>query len=94
MTRALTCRHYDMRRECRSVDEFEKVDRISEGTYGVVYRAREKATGKSRRREVAWAPLASRRGVPRTREGYRGSRIEVRYARKAASFMATRKAID
>jgi serine/threonine protein kinase len=27
------------------VDEFEKVDRISEGTYGVVYRAREKATG-------------------------------------------------
>jgi len=38
--------HYDMRRECRSVDEFEKVDRISEGTYGVVYRAREKATGR------------------------------------------------
>ncbi|KAF5826062.1 kinase-like domain-containing protein [Dunaliella salina] len=35
-----------MRRECRSVDEFEKVDRISEGTYGVVYRAREKATGR------------------------------------------------
>lgn len=41
-----------MRRECRSVDEFEKVDRISEGTYGVVYRAREKATG-------AWMGLRS-----------------------------------
>ena len=31
---------------CRSVDEFEKLNHIDEGTYGVVYRARDKATGK------------------------------------------------
>jgi len=37
---------YNMLQECRSVDEFEKLNRISEGTYGVVYRAREKATGR------------------------------------------------
>ena len=29
----------------RSVDEYEKVNRIDEGTYGVVFRARDKATG-------------------------------------------------
>lgn len=29
---------------CRSVDEFECLNRIEEGTYGVVYRAKEKAT--------------------------------------------------
>ena len=29
---------------CRSVDEFECLNRIAEGTYGVVYRAREKTT--------------------------------------------------
>ena len=45
------CRQYDMRRECRSVDEFEKIDRISEGTYGVVYRAREKATGEFEKKQ-------------------------------------------
>jgi len=31
---------------CRSVDAFECINRIAEGTYGVVYRAREKATDK------------------------------------------------
>ncbi|XP_076032899.1 cyclin dependent kinase 11B pitslre isoform X2 [Oratosquilla oratoria] len=31
---------------CRSVDEFECLNRIEEGTYGVVYRAREKATSQ------------------------------------------------
>ncbi|ROT60625.1 cyclin-dependent kinase 11B [Penaeus vannamei] len=31
---------------CRSVDEFECLNRIEEGTYGVVYRAREKATNQ------------------------------------------------
>lgn len=30
---------------CRSVDEFERLNKIEEGTYGVVYRAREKRTG-------------------------------------------------
>lgn len=27
-----------MLEECRSVDRYEKLNRISEGTYGVVYR--------------------------------------------------------
>ncbi|GAX80600.1 hypothetical protein CEUSTIGMA_g8035.t1 [Chlamydomonas eustigma] len=39
-------RTYNMLQECRSVDEFEKISRISEGTYGVVYKAREKSTGR------------------------------------------------
>ncbi|KAJ0976983.1 hypothetical protein J5N97_012457 [Dioscorea zingiberensis] len=31
---------------CRSVDEFEKLNKINEGTYGVVYRARDRKTGE------------------------------------------------
>ena len=33
-----------MLRECRSVELFERLNKISEGTYDVVYRAREKKT--------------------------------------------------
>lgn len=32
---------------CRSVEQYEWLNRIEEGTYGVVYRARDKRTGKS-----------------------------------------------
>lgn len=32
--------------ECRSVDEYERLNRVSEGTYGVVFRARDKKTGR------------------------------------------------
>ncbi|GIL84950.1 hypothetical protein Vretimale_9792 [Volvox reticuliferus] len=32
--------------ECRSVDEYERLNRVSEGTYGVVFRARCKRTGR------------------------------------------------
>jgi cell division cycle 2-like protein len=35
-----------MRQECRSVDEYERICVISEGTYGVVYKARHKSTGQ------------------------------------------------
>ncbi|KAI4383599.1 hypothetical protein MLD38_009415 [Melastoma candidum] len=31
---------------CRSVDEFERLNKIDEGTYGVVFRARDKKTGE------------------------------------------------
>ncbi|XP_049376658.1 LOW QUALITY PROTEIN: cyclin-dependent kinase G-2-like [Solanum stenotomum] len=31
---------------CRSVEEFERLSKIGEGTYGVVYKAREKKTGE------------------------------------------------
>lgn len=31
---------YDMKKECRAVELFEKVEKISEGTYGVVYKVR------------------------------------------------------
>jgi cell division cycle 2-like protein len=31
---------------CRSVDNYEKLNRIEEGAYGVVFRARDKATGE------------------------------------------------
>jgi hypothetical protein len=33
-------RAYDMRKECRDVHAFEKIEKISEGTYGVVYKVR------------------------------------------------------
>lgn len=32
---------------CRSVEEFNCLNRIEEGTYGVVYRAKDKKSGKS-----------------------------------------------
>ncbi|KAJ7567215.1 hypothetical protein O6H91_02G137200 [Diphasiastrum complanatum] len=39
-------RSIDMLKGCRSVDEFERLNKIDEGTYGVVYRARDKNTGE------------------------------------------------
>ncbi|KAM7269368.1 hypothetical protein ACFE04_024865 [Oxalis oulophora] len=39
-------RSINMLRGCRSVDEFERLNKIDEGTYGVVYRARDKKTGE------------------------------------------------
>ncbi|KAI5080637.1 hypothetical protein GOP47_0003820 [Adiantum capillus-veneris] len=36
----------NMLQGCRSVDEFERLNKIDEGTYGVVYRARNKKTGE------------------------------------------------
>ncbi|KAH8500393.1 hypothetical protein H0E87_015593 [Populus deltoides] len=39
-------RSVNMLQGCRSVDEFERLNKIDEGTCGVVYRAREKKTGE------------------------------------------------
>ncbi|WCJ38694.1 Protein kinase superfamily protein [Euphorbia peplus] len=39
-------RSVNMLMGCRSVDEFERLNKIDEGTYGVVYRARDKKTGE------------------------------------------------
>ncbi|KAL8037902.1 hypothetical protein ABFX02_11G067900 [Erythranthe guttata] len=39
-------RSVNMLQGCRSVDEFERINRIDEGTYGVVYRAKDKKTGE------------------------------------------------
>ncbi|KAF1887920.1 hypothetical protein Lal_00023928 [Lupinus albus] len=39
-------RSVNMLQCCRSVDEFERLNKIDEGTYGVVYRARDKKTGE------------------------------------------------
>nr|WNT93105.1 CDKG2-1 protein [Phyllostachys edulis] len=36
----------NMLQGCRSVNEFERLNKINEGTYGVVYRARDKKTGE------------------------------------------------
>lgn len=38
-------RSFDMLAGCRSVFEYEQLNRIDEGTYGVVFRARDKKTG-------------------------------------------------
>lgn len=37
--------HQCFRQGCRSVEEFQCLNRIEEGTYGVVYRAKDKKTG-------------------------------------------------
>ncbi|XP_042025140.1 cyclin-dependent kinase G-2-like isoform X1 [Salvia splendens] len=39
-------RSVNMLQGCRSVDEFERLNKIDEGTYGVVFRARDKKTGE------------------------------------------------
>ncbi|KAJ6834766.1 cyclin-dependent kinase G-2 isoform X1 [Iris pallida] len=39
-------RSINMLQGCRSVDEFERLNKIDEGTYGVVYRAQDKKTGE------------------------------------------------
>uniref|UniRef100_A0A7N0VHU6 cyclin-dependent kinase n=1 Tax=Kalanchoe fedtschenkoi TaxID=63787 RepID=A0A7N0VHU6_KALFE len=39
-------RNVNMLQGCRSVDEFERLNKIDEGTYGVVYRARDKKSGE------------------------------------------------
>ncbi|XP_020261534.1 cyclin-dependent kinase G-2 isoform X1 [Asparagus officinalis] len=39
-------RTINMLQGCRSVDEFERLNKIDEGTYGVVYRAKDKKTGE------------------------------------------------
>lgn len=39
-------RNVNMLQGCRSVDEFERLNKIDEGTYGVVYRAKDKKTGE------------------------------------------------
>ncbi|KAJ9549524.1 hypothetical protein OSB04_022067 [Centaurea solstitialis] len=39
-------RNVNMLQGCRSVDEFERLNKIDEGTYGVVYRAKDKKSGE------------------------------------------------
>eukprot|EP00268_Persea_americana_P004512 TRINITY_DN1143_c0_g1_i8.p1 TRINITY_DN1143_c0_g1~~TRINITY_DN1143_c0_g1_i8.p1 ORF type:complete len:801 (+),score=194.10 TRINITY_DN1143_c0_g1_i8:811-3213(+) len=39
-------RSINMLQGCRSVEEFERLNKIDEGTYGVVYRAKDKKTGE------------------------------------------------
>lgn len=41
-----TQRSFSMLQGCRSVDEFERLNRIDEGTYGIVFRARDKKSGE------------------------------------------------
>ncbi|KAH6797780.1 Protein kinase superfamily protein [Perilla frutescens var. hirtella] len=39
-------RSFNMLQGCRNVDEFERLNKIDEGTYGVVFRAKDKKTGE------------------------------------------------
>jgi len=42
----LSKRPLNMLQGCRSVDEFERLNKIDEGTYGIVFKARDKTTGE------------------------------------------------
>lgn len=39
-------RHFEPLGACRDVEEFEKLNRIGEGTYGTVYRARDRRSDR------------------------------------------------
>ncbi|XP_075484658.1 cyclin-dependent kinase G-2-like [Primulina tabacum] len=39
-------RSFNMLQGCRNVDDFERLNKIDEGTYGVIFRARDKKTGE------------------------------------------------
>ncbi|KAK3860357.1 hypothetical protein Pcinc_033589 [Petrolisthes cinctipes] len=70
---------------CRSVDEFECLNRIEEGTYGVVYRAREKATNQivalkrlKMEKEKEGFPITSLREVNTLMKGQHENIVRVR----------------
>lgn len=44
--RILSCLEGPLIKNCRNVDDFEKLNRIEEGSYGIVYRARDRKTGQ------------------------------------------------
>ena len=67
---ALTKRPLNMLQCCRSVDEFERLNKIDEGTYGIVFKARDKTTGEvaalkrvKMEKEVDGFPLTALREV-------------------------------
>ena len=66
----LTKRPLNMLQGCRSVDEFERLNKIDEGTYGIVFKARDKTTGEvaalkrvKMEKEVDGFPLTALREV-------------------------------
>ncbi|RXG51582.1 Cyclin-dependent kinase 11B, partial [Armadillidium vulgare] len=70
---------------CRSVDEFECLNRIEEGTYGVVYRAREKSTNEivalkrlKMEKEKEGFPITSLREVNTLLKGQHDNIVTVR----------------
>ncbi|CAG0911591.1 unnamed protein product, partial [Cyprideis torosa] len=44
--RIMPVQDHDLYGRCRPVTDFEKLNRIGEGTYGIVYRVRDKASGE------------------------------------------------
>ncbi|KAG9446662.1 hypothetical protein H6P81_012790 [Aristolochia fimbriata] len=43
---AASARSFNMLHGCRSVDDFEKLNKINEGTYGIVFKARDQKSGE------------------------------------------------
>lgn len=42
----MNCLRGPLLKSCRNVDDYEKLNRIEEGSYGIVYRAKDKSTGQ------------------------------------------------
>ena len=59
--------HNPLMHGCRSVEQYERLSRIDEGTYGVVYRARCKQSGAIvALKQVKMSPDAAKEGFPIT----------------------------
>ncbi|ERL92153.1 hypothetical protein D910_09473, partial [Dendroctonus ponderosae] len=73
--------YYPAVQGCRSVEEFQCLNRIEEGTYGVVYRARDKRTNEivalkrlKMEKEKEGFPITSLREINTLLKGYDGAR--------------------
>ncbi|KAF2903103.1 hypothetical protein ILUMI_03091 [Ignelater luminosus] len=77
--------YYPAIQGCRSVEEFQPLNRIEEGTYGVVYRARDKRTGETvalkrlkMEREKEGFPITSLREINTLLKGQHPNIVTVR----------------
>ena len=65
---------------CRSIEDFEHLNVIDEGTYGIVYRARDRLTGKIYAvKRIKLEPQHEREGFPISALRELGTLIELKH---------------